>query len=741
MTRRRTRRPRRQQAPPAATPAFTWEKVLRFGLYGVLGLLLLTPFVVTPGTVFPFVVGKALWTRALIEIAFALWAVLALLRPDYRPPPSWLLLLLAAGLCSSLISAWTGASPQRSLWSTYERMQGVIEQAHWLAMAVVLASLVHSARAWRALLAANLSAGTAMAFLVVLRALDIHVPFFGSIPEEHLPRLSGLFGNPTYLSIYLLVNLVLAAGFAARAWLSDPQPAPSAPRRRWTAAGWTAVAALHLAGLMLTGSVGGVAGLIAALGFAALAFAVLERGPRRAAAIVLLVVLTSACAGLAVRFLDSDRTSIAWLTAEDVDFPGGKAVRYMGRVHLDSPTVQGRLRAWQAGLDGIAERPLLGWGPENYSVVYGRFATGYGATGQPHDQPHAKLVEVAATTGASGLALWLALWGLALLVLLRAARAMARQDRAFTVFAAAALAGSLVQIQFLFDTSAGSLLATLLLALAVRLEADALPRSWGPRVPARLRLPLAARWTALLGGWQARTTLAAAAAVLAAAGLAVNHAILAAADVRNVRPRVLLSMTAPGGIGAFPPLANLYREQLFVHLDLAWPRLRPRDPARALALLDRADREAREAIRTEPSNWRTAHLLARLYRTAAATDPEHDAAAREHLARARALAPHRAVFGTELEPPVALDTRPLSGSRIELQWRPSPGAGYHKISRSHPSGSWRPIHYAYDTAQTTIVVPACPGCAYHIQACRYWLDCSAWDHWPPTGPDAGKRQP
>ena len=64
------------------------KQALPVALFSVLGLLLLTPFVVTPGTIFPFVVGKALWSRSLIEIAFALWTVLALTHPGYRPPRS-----------------------------------------------------------------------------------------------------------------------------------------------------------------------------------------------------------------------------------------------------------------------------------------------------------------------------------------------------------------------------------------------------------------------------------------------------------------------------------------------------------------------------------------------------------------------------------------------------------------------------------------------------------------------------
>ena len=74
------------------------EKALRVGVLGGIALLLLTPVVVTPGTIFPFVVGKAIWSRSIIEVVFALWAMLALANPSFRPPRSWLLLLVGAGL-------------------------------------------------------------------------------------------------------------------------------------------------------------------------------------------------------------------------------------------------------------------------------------------------------------------------------------------------------------------------------------------------------------------------------------------------------------------------------------------------------------------------------------------------------------------------------------------------------------------------------------------------------------------
>ena len=85
-----------------------------------IALVLLTPLVTAPWTLYPFAVGKALWARVLIAVVFALWAVLALWRPRWRPPPSALLALLGAGLAAAVLSAWLGVSPQQSFWSTYE---------------------------------------------------------------------------------------------------------------------------------------------------------------------------------------------------------------------------------------------------------------------------------------------------------------------------------------------------------------------------------------------------------------------------------------------------------------------------------------------------------------------------------------------------------------------------------------------------------------------------------------------
>ena len=719
-------------------------QALRWGIIAGVALLLLTVFVVTPGTQFPFVVGKALWSRSIIEIVFALWAALALAKPSYRPPRSWLLVALAAGLGVSLLATGFGVSAQRSLWSTYERMQGVVDLAHWFALAVVLASMFRAASEWRALLTFNLAMSLAMACLVIARHYQLDVPFYGALPEPKLPRMSGPFGNPNYLSFYMLISLFVALGFLARSCLpATVVPPPPRGRRRKRRGGrsqaparqrgrtnsrwpggvfWAATAALHLWAFNLAGSTGGLLGLFASVGFLALALAFLGRGRARQAAVAVMVAFGALTALLGIRILGAAHDPAApWLNSP--------VAQQIAKIDLQQPTVRSRLAAWETGLKGLAERPLLGWGPGNFGVVFGRHATGFGVAMVPHDKAHSQLVEVAATTGTLGMAAYLALWGTTFTVVLRAARRMGRKDRALALFVGAALTGGLVHSQFLFDTSSGWLQTILLLGFVVSLEKTAFAGARHPRPLARLT----ADWAALLRRKDARVALVAVAAALSATGLAVNQAIHSAAQIRPSTWTALAD-----GIDGFKPLANAYRWYLFDKLTDDWPRLHAVDIARAERLLDWAELESREVVRTEPQNWRIHQSLARMYQAVAATDPEYEAAARHYLERARALAPNRVVFPSDPVAPDLLRMRPLRDGRHELLWRPSLGAGVHEVLELTSDDIWRPLLHVYDPDRASFIPPAtrAPG-TYHfaVRMCRHVMEdslsCSPLAKWPP----------
>ena len=722
--------PRPGEAAPGARALRRGVPALRGGVLAGIVLLLATPLVATPGTVFPTVVGKALYSRVLIEIVVALWVALAALRPEYRPPRSWLLVALGAGLACALLSAAFGVSFERSFWSDYRRMQGVVDRAHWVALALVLASVLRDAAAWRALFGLQLGVGAVVAGLALARFAGWELPFYGTLAEAHYPRIGGVLGNPVHLGAYMGANTVLACGLAARA-LALPV---RSGRRLAPALGWGALAAVHAGGVVLAGSVAGYAGLLAAFAAAALGGLWLARGRGRALAGAALLLAGALAVAAGLRFLDP-----AGPAGNPFDAP---ALDYVAGVHVERPSVQARFGAWRAGLEGLAARPLLGWGPENFDAVFGRFARGYVAAGIAHDRAHNALVETAAGTGALGLAAWLALWGLTFAVLWRALPSLARPERMLALFAGAALAGRLVQDQFQFDSAATSLQYVLLLAFTVRLEpAAALPRGRWPRIP--VRRPAARTGFALRrGAW---TVLALAALALAGAGVSAHRDILRAANAQHYAARPVGSTGIEEAIDGFPAMAGYPRNRLFEDFGARWTRLREERGAAARRLLAWVDGEAAAALAADPENWYVAHGLARMYRAVASTEADYRARAERMLARARAQAPERAVFPVPLGAPEALAMAEGSDGGLEIAWRPGAGAAYHVVAACAPEGRRRTLGWVYAADPARRAVPAAArraGERYWVRACAPPA-CSAWSAFgpAPAPPEGARRCP
>ncbi len=619
-------------------------------------LVLLTPLVTAPWTLYPFSVGKALWARALIAVVFALWAVLALWRPRWRPPASALLALLVAGLVPGLLSAWFGVSLQHSLWSTYTRMQGLVNAAHWVAFAVVVASVTRTPADWVRLLDVNLGVGLAASAFAIVRFAAPGAPLPFPFMEGHWPRIGASAGNPIFLGAYLQAIALLALGLMVRSCCAVPKPAA----RRQAKAGVrplpgevrgrrlfrAAAACSALAGVSLTGSLGSLTGLVAGLGAACLLYALFGRA-RRARRLGLCGLCGLGACGLGLLLVLAVRGGEAPARPADRE-QGARPVLRGGNPLLERATsaewvgftAGNRVRNWKAGLAAFAERPLLGWGTDNYFVASARHLSAPRGRAEVQDHAHNLFVEEAAGKGAAGLAAWLALWVLTALVVVRAARRIEDpRQRALAVFAGAALAGWFVQGLTSFYTAGTWLQHMLLLAFLAHLEtamrADrevAEPR----RPPAALRLAAGA-----------------AALALAGASLASSVAIHdgAVAMWRADRGRFIAEIGR--AIAAFEPLATGPRIVLFNNLALNWELLarhRAQEAARLLAL---ADREAAPALAAEPENWVLHHALARLYLKVAVTYPLYAARAQDHLDRSLALAPNLDPMEAPLPPAAA----------------------------------------------------------------------------------------
>ena len=682
------------------------ERTLLYTVRIGVALVLLTPLIVTSGSFFPFIVGKALYSRTVIEGTFALWLVLAYSYPAYRPPRSWVLLAFTIFLAVSILASVLGVSLQRSLWSTFERMQGVFDLAHWFALTLVITSVYRSWWDWRLLLNLSLGASLIMALLGVAQRYGTDIvpgDSYGFLFREGGSRLDITLGNSTFVGAYMLVNVLIGLAFLVHSYRgsqlaravqtslpflpsggeAEPRPTPGRRRRRrrrsgegrggpidhsliWWQLFWIATIGLDFWILVLSGTRGATIGLVAGLLVFAVGYLVWgqSRAVRVAAISLIGVLIAVAVLVVGARYWEGLADSNVLL-------------RRFTAIGLDDASVKGRIASLSTGLQGFVAKPILGWGPENYFVVFGRYFEEDPDVPETFDQAHNKLVEEMTTKGLLGLFSYVSIWVLMFWIVARRARRRDAQQL-FLLFMGAALTGYFVQNLFLFDTPGTVLQFILLVAFAASLETtleagavedtperrrsdeqaaaddDGTP-GWGRRLLGGVwaswsQSPVSERVGAI-GRAKVFTPGVVPSYVLVPLAVAVMSLAAGSAWYFNYRPyeaaRAVVKTAEPGiswherydlfdeSIGRFPQLANYPRLILFNQLINNWDSLPESVARRGLEIVQR---EGEETTRTEPEMWLGYVALAFFYQKAASLDPIYDETARSYFEIAKKLA-------------------------------------------------------------------------------------------------------
>ncbi|MBI2172013.1 MAG: O-antigen ligase family protein [Chloroflexi bacterium] len=666
---------------------FRFQDALRTGIWVGVLLILLTPLVVTERTLFPFVVGKAVYFRSLVEIVFGMWIVLALAEPRYRLPRSWIVWLFALYVVASLASAMAGVSFQRSFWGDFRRMGGVFDLAHWLLFLIVLVSVWRNTAHWRWLLNANLGIALGISILGLAQHFNLRVFDFLFWYMKPTSRLDITFGNATYVAAYALVNSLVALGFLVQSFQRTPREEPPPvrrarrPRRRearrtygefllaWRVF-WGLTAALGLWVLTLSGTRGAALGLAAGLLAAGAAYLIwgkrrrIKLGVGVAMALTLLIAALLPLAHTTAPFQALARSNVLL-----------RRIDYTLTFGSSDSSVASRMTIASTGLNAFAQKPLLGWGPENFAVAFDRNTrtqkTPIGV--EIADQAHNKPVEELVTKGATGFFLYLLIAGRLLWVVAAAVRQGGNQQP-LALFVLAASVGYIVQDLFLFDTSGIFLSFLLLVAWAAGREYPqgtprecALKEVQGPsgaplgRGDRRGRTaservsrdtPPGPQRSEAVGGRDGEfgglvVIGASLVLVLTVPFLLfwVNYRPYHAAEIFPVQGSSVRGFVAEAqsSFMAFPPLATLGRQFLLDTLAENWS-LTPRNDVPAV--LEQVEREGKIALGSEPQNPRIYLSLAKVYQSASASSPSLLSGARELIEQAKLLAP--GLIGVEL---------------------------------------------------------------------------------------------
>lgn len=435
----------------------------------LLMVTMLMVVVVTTSTLFPFIVGKYAFFRGAVDVALILF-LLGLLLDEKEGPVVWrrlgalyrnpLVIAVSAFVGAFLLACFFGFDPHFSFWSNFERGEGGLQMFHMYLFFMLVLSLFREEKDWRELFWWAIGGGVLMGLYGYAASLGVN-GFVGAKFTDGSYRFQGSIGNPAYVAIYVLflafyILYLMGTGKERWKWLSGK--------------GLLMLALLAFFGsiFLLAATRGAFVGLIAGA-IVALSYLGLTNRKWRGK----FIVAGSAILLVAILLVVFQKNPVVQ------KIPGSRIFD----ISSTAQTFRDRTIMWKIAWDGFLERPVFGWGPENYIVIFARdFNTAYfnpaAGFGAWFDRAHNLALDYLAETGAVGFLAYASMFVAFLVVFLRrrkdgdAHREREAQGNApaspfIAALFLAIVAAYLVQGMVLFDVSTTYINLFLVLAFSV----------------------------------------------------------------------------------------------------------------------------------------------------------------------------------------------------------------------------------------------------------------------------------
>ncbi|MFH1246301.1 MAG: O-antigen ligase family protein [Candidatus Liptonbacteria bacterium] len=368
--------------------------------------------VVLWSTFFPFIGGKYYFFRVAVEASLAFfllwWGFVAkpgeLEERFSKVSKSWIFRAVTVFTVVFMLATIFADDPHTAFWSNFERGDGGFQMLHYYAFFFLLVILFRERRDWIKIFKLSIAAAVLMILYGIGAA--VYLPgfigpyrdasggpsaptLFGRIFSDS--RFQGSLGNPAYVAPYLMFAIFYALYY----WYSKKEG--KAP---WKLVSVIGLVVVFLIFFVLSQTRGAFLGLAAALFIFALYVGFSDSRMRKKAAVGLLVLIVLGAGVYAFRKPLVDR-----------NVPGSRFLT----ISLSDQTAQTRFWTWGSAWKGFLDRPLLGWGPENFSTVFDKyFDTRHFNPNQNtetwFDHAHSVIFDYLAATGLLGFLAYLSIF-------------------------------------------------------------------------------------------------------------------------------------------------------------------------------------------------------------------------------------------------------------------------------------------------------------------------------------------
>jgi O-antigen ligase len=380
----------------------SFERIAKWYLYAAV----LAVIVVMDSIFFPFIGGKDWFFRFAVElslVAALLWWAFEAREGDaedrikklFKKP---LVRAVTVFVAAFLLACLFAYDMHAAFWSNYERGEGGFQMIHYYLFFLLLVFLFRESKDWRRIFGFSLCAAGFMigyGLLANFGTTSFIGPYAGgTVPTGWLHKLidgrfEGSLGNPAYVAPYLMFSMF----FAAYLWIIAWREKRAAKITAWC---YGALIAVFLFFFFLSQTRGAFLGIM--LGTLVFLLYLLFMGTpreRKWSGAALAICLVLGGVGFAVRN-----------TAFVKNLPEGRLLQ----LSLSDSTAQTRLWVWGEAWQGFLERPVFGWGPENFTTVYDKhFNPNFFVPGQNtetwFDRAHSVFFDYLSETGIVGVIL------------------------------------------------------------------------------------------------------------------------------------------------------------------------------------------------------------------------------------------------------------------------------------------------------------------------------------------------
>lgn len=360
------------------------------------------PFIVPSGLFFPFITGKNFLFRLIAEAMFAAWALLMFRDASARPRKSLLLWSFAAFMAVIGVADMFGVNPWRSFWSNFERMEGYISLIHVFGYFLVTSAVLSTEKIWKRFFETSVWVSVGIAIFSMFQLAGVLQINQGGA------RVDATFGNATYLAIYLVFNIFFALVIIFR------------DKELWKRISYSVIAFVHLIILYHTATRGSILGLIGGLGLSALLIALFDKQEKTRR-----IVAGSIVGAVALLVL-------VFIGIRNTDFVKSSPVmsRFAAISWAENKT-QARGYIWPMAIEGWKEKPVLGWGQENFNYVFNEhYDPRMYAQEQWFDHTHNVVLDWLVAGGILGLLAYLSIFGSAVYLLWMKSSGLAFTEKA-----------------------------------------------------------------------------------------------------------------------------------------------------------------------------------------------------------------------------------------------------------------------------------------------------------------------